>query len=123
MAIADKVKKAKKEFKEWMNTTDTIALSINMRDYIDMLAVKISRQRVIGESTKSVLQILPFNIKRLLILLDYTDGDKPLYLSDVNYAGEPQLQYIQDEVSNMISAGALVSRFRVLYKAIKARTA
>ncbi|KAH7342699.1 hypothetical protein BKA65DRAFT_552315 [Rhexocercosporidium sp. MPI-PUGE-AT-0058] len=117
MTIADRIKKAKTELKEWMNTTDTIALSINMPDYIEMLEVKVSRQRLIGDSIKSVIQLLPFNIKTLLIILDYNDSDAPQHLSDIDYTNEPQLQYIQDEVFRIVSAGALSNRFRAQYKA------
>ena len=121
VVVARKIRKAREEFSEWMGTTDTIALTINVCKYTQLLGCGVRRIRLIGDSLNSVIRVLPPNIKVLLIIFDYntsTDNGKEALLSDIDPACDPNLKPIQKPLSDALSLAFLLHRFEVKYKEV-----
>ncbi|KAK0125460.1 hypothetical protein ONS95_000527 [Cadophora gregata] len=119
--VAGKIRKAKEEFSVWMSTTDTVALTINMKKYTELLSSGIRRRRLIGDSVNSVIRALPLNVKIMLIILDYNASGtigKESPISDIDSACEPHLKPLQAMISEALSLGVLLHRFVVEYKAV-----
>lgn len=117
---AGKIRKTKEEFSEWMSTTDTIALTVSVSKYARLLGCGVRRTRLIGDSSNSVIRVIPPNVKVLFIIFDYntnSDKGKEALLSDMNPACDPNLKPLQTSLSDALSLAWLLNRFEIKYKA------